>query len=73
MSSSLLYSSPSFSNDQTKTIEQCLSSSTNNQYTITLFDFWGDFYQEEGEEEKEQEEKAEEDLDFMEFSKKWTN
>ena len=37
------------------------------------FDFWGDFYQEEGEEEKEQEEKAEEDLDFMEFSKKWTN
>ena len=42
MSSSLLYSSPSFSNDQTKTIEQCLSSSTNNQYTITLFDFWGD-------------------------------
>ena len=37
------------------------------------FDFWGDFYQEEGEEEKEQEEKAEEDLDFMELSKKWTN
>ena len=38
------------------------------------FDFWGEIYggQEEGE-EQEQEEKPEEDLDFMEFSKKWTN
>ena len=42
MSSSLLYTSPSFSSDQTKTMERCLSSSTNNQYTITLLDSWGD-------------------------------
>ena len=38
------------------------------------FDFWGEIYGggDDGE-EQEQEEKPEEDLDFMEFSKKWTN
>lgn len=38
------------------------------------FDFWGEIYGggDDGE-EQDQEEKPEEDLDFMEFSKKWTN
>ena len=36
------------------------------------FDFWGEIYG-GGDDGEEQEEKPEEDLDFMEFSKKWTN
>ena len=36
------------------------------------FDFWGEIYG-GGDDGEEQEEKPEEDLDFMEFSKKWTS
>ena len=40
--SSLLYTSPAFANNEERTIEQCLTSSTNNQYTLKLLDSYGD-------------------------------
>lgn len=40
--STLLYTSPTFANGEVRTIEQCLTSSTNNQYTIELLDSYGD-------------------------------
>ena len=38
----LLYTSPTFATNEVRTIEQCLSSSTNNQYTLQLSDSYGD-------------------------------
>ena len=38
----LLYTSPTFATNEVRTIEQCLSSSTNDQYTLQLADSYGD-------------------------------
>ena len=38
----LLYTSPTFATNEVRTIEQCLSASTNNQYTLQLSDSYGD-------------------------------
>ena len=40
--STLLYTSPEFANSEVRTIEQCLATSTNNQYSIELLDSYGD-------------------------------
>ena len=40
--STLLYTGSNFANSETRTIEQCLPSSTNNQYTVELIDSYGD-------------------------------
>ena len=40
--STLLYTSPTFANNEERTIEECLTSSTNNQYTLRLIDSYGD-------------------------------
>ena len=40
--SSLLYTSPPFAVNEERTIEQCLATSTNNQYTVELLDSYGD-------------------------------
>ena len=40
--STLLYTSPEFANSEVRTMEQCLTTSTNNQYTIELLDSYGD-------------------------------
>ena len=40
--STLLYTSPTFADNGERTIEQCLTSSTNNQYTLKLIDSYGD-------------------------------
>ena len=40
--STLLYTSPEFANSEVRTIEQCLTTSTNNQYSIELLDSYGD-------------------------------
>ena len=40
--STLLYTSPTFADNEERTIEQCLTSSTNNQYTVKLIDSYGD-------------------------------
>ena len=40
--STLLYTGTGFANSETRTIEQCLASSTNNQYTVELIDSYGD-------------------------------
>ena len=40
--SSLLYTSPPFAVNEERTIEQCLTTSTNNQYTVELLDSYGD-------------------------------
>ena len=39
--SSLLYTSPTFADDEVRTLEECLTSSTNNQYTLKLIDSYG--------------------------------
>ena len=40
--STLLQTSPTFENSATREIESCLTASTNNQYTLTLLDSYGD-------------------------------
>ena len=40
--STLLYTGTGFANSETRTIEQCLTTSTNNQYTVELIDSYGD-------------------------------
>ena len=40
--STLLYTGDDFANNEERTIEQCLTSSTNNQYTLKLIDSYGD-------------------------------
>ena len=40
--STLLYTGTGFANNEERTIEQCLTSSTNNQYTVKLIDSYGD-------------------------------
>ena len=40
--STLLYTGTGFANSETRTIEQCLTTSTNNQYTIEMLDSYGD-------------------------------
>ena len=39
--STLLYTGDGFANSETRTIEQCLTSSTNNQYTVEMIDSYG--------------------------------
>ena len=40
--STLLYTGDDFANNEERTIEQCITSSTNNQYTLKLIDSYGD-------------------------------
>ena len=40
--STILKTSPSFSNNEQRTIEYCLTSSSNSQYTLKLIDSYGD-------------------------------
>ena len=40
--STKLYTGSGFANNEERTIEQCLTSSTNNQYTVKLIDSYGD-------------------------------
>ena len=40
--STLLYTSPTFANNENRVIEQCISSSTNDQYVIDMIDSYGD-------------------------------
>ena len=40
--STLLYTSPTFANNDIREIEQCISTTTNNQYKIDLLDSYGD-------------------------------
>ena len=40
--STLLYTGDTFANNEERTIEQCLTSSTNNQYTVKMIDSYGD-------------------------------
>ena len=40
--STLLYTSPTFANNDIREIEQCISATTNNQYKIDLLDSYGD-------------------------------
>ena len=40
--STLLYTGDTFANNEERTIEQCLTSSTNNQYTLKLIDSYVD-------------------------------
>ena len=40
--STLLYTGDGFANSETRTIEQCLTTSTNNQYTVEMIDSYGD-------------------------------
>ena len=40
--STLLYTGTGFANSETRTTEKCLTTSTNNQYTIELIDSYGD-------------------------------
>ena len=40
--STLLYTGDDFANNEERTIEQCLTSSTNNQYTVKMIDSYGD-------------------------------
>ena len=40
--SSTIYTSPSLKNSQTRTIETCLTATTNNQYTLKMKDSFGD-------------------------------
>ena len=40
--STLLYTGTGFANSETRTIEQCLTTSTNNQYTVEMIDSYGD-------------------------------
>ena len=40
--STLLYTGANFANRETRTIEQCLTSSVNNQFTVELIDSYGD-------------------------------
>ena len=39
---SKIYTSPTFANNEERTIEQCLASSTNNQYQLKMKDGYGD-------------------------------
>ena len=40
--STLLYTSPTFANNEERTIEKCLTSTTNDQYTVKMIDGYGD-------------------------------
>ena len=40
--STLLYTGSGFANNETRTIERCVTTSTNNQYTVELIDSYGD-------------------------------
>ena len=40
--STLLYTSPQFANNEVRTIEQCLTSTTNHQYILKMTDGYGD-------------------------------
>ena len=40
--STLLYTGTNFANYETRTIERCLTTSTNNQYTVEMIDSYGD-------------------------------
>lgn len=40
--STILKSSPSFTNNEQRTLEYCLTASTNSQYTVRLIDSYGD-------------------------------
>ena len=40
--STLLYTGDDFADNEERTIEQCLTSSTNNQYTLKMIDDYGD-------------------------------
>ena len=44
--STLLYTGDTFANNEERTIEQCLTSSTNNQYTLKMIDGYGDSWYE---------------------------